>query len=298
MTAETTLFETTDELGDPPRHVHRLTVTDESEWRRLVERIQCAKSCLDRILNFRAEDEVTSEDRDWARQQRIDVEKAPIGTGITGFQFLRVVVGSFYEPSNNERVLTRVPSWSVIGWNRCRHKADDCAQAQCIREAKMDLGTVAGEGSAWWLSPLPLLEVHESHNRVEMHAKYFNEILVNLQVAPYPDPSTLRLRRVVGADCLLALTYTDPYGRSHTELLPFPELSIPVFERLGVNVRSWWLPWPSRATVRAIASSVADEARPRLRLRIALAFRPNRLRAELLKLVLHNKKYSATPRGF
>ncbi len=238
------------------KDVHVLRVNE--RWRQIIEPVTMLKERLDRVLNSNAWNagEVTSEDVEWAKREGFDLENSPSGTGVCPVRYARWIVGSSLQSGETmSSVLTRVPSWSAIGWRRRRHAAKDEADARS-RRARLDTDTAAGnDGTGDWLQPLPLVICGEGKHRAQMHALYFTDMLVNLRVQRLPATQSLRLRRVLGAPRLLALQHRKHDGRWMTSLLPFPELSQPLFEAIGVREpRGWWIAWPWHDVVRQVAA--------------------------------------------
>lgn len=282
-----TLVSTTERLGvtgGPQRVVYRLHV--ESPWRAVVEPITQLKQRLDCLLNRNAWEagEVSDANIAWGRQAGFPCTERPGGDGVCPNAFAEWIVGPFRTGLDNPAHwrLSRVPAWAAVGWRRDRHQAENAADAS-TRRAAIDAETVRQrDGTAYWLHPLPLVLCGEGKHRVELHTAYFDDLLVNLDVHALPAPARLRLKRVLGAPRVLALQCRDADGDWQTALLPFGELSRPLFEALGVPMaRGWWVALPWSAPVREIARRGTRLAPCPTPLRLALD--PTRLRSALLE---------------
>jgi hypothetical protein len=284
FSAAAKLVATTERLGSD-RIVHRLQA--EARWRALVEPVTKLKACLDRVLNVNAwrAGEVTEADIAIGRKAGFLCSEAPSGTGVDADVFAAWIVGPFRDrakPAEHQRRLSRVPSWSAIGWRRRRHRADDAAAAHRTR-ALLDDDTAAGsDGSGRWLRPLPLVICAEGKHRAEMHVEFFDDMLVNLDIDPLPEAKRMRLRHVFGASGVLALQHRGEHGRWDTALLPFPEMSRPLFVALGAGApRGWWIALPWSKSVQSIARAATrphSNATP-----LSLVVRPSTLRTTMLE---------------
>ena len=111
-------------------------------------------------------------------------------------------------------------------------------------------------------------------------------MLINLAVEYLPGPSDLRLKKVVGANKLLALQARDENGQWSTALLPFPALSWGVLRKYGVSPpRGFWLALPWHPVVRRLLefSRVNGGDPYRFGAASKVASRPWRLRQEALE---------------
>lgn len=277
-----TLVATTERLG-ADRAVHRLEAG--AAWRPLIEAITQLKVRLDRVLNRAAwlAGEVTADDIAWAAALGFECTEAPSGTGINPEAFLVWIVGPFRargEAPRSSPRLSRIPPWAAVGWQRRRHQAVDAVDAHA-RRAAIDADTIAqADGTGRWLRPLPLVICGEGKHRAQLHAQFFDDLLVNLEATDLPRPGDLRLRRVLGAPQLLALQCRGEDGWD-TALLPFPALSLPLFAALGVAPRGWWIAAPWSPALRTLLNRLRRKGpcpTP-----FALALRPARLRPALLE---------------
>lgn len=258
----------------------------DARWQGLITPVTKLKVRLDRVLNQRAwdADEVTADDLTWMVANGFRHAERPSGTGVDADVFAAWIVGPFRTRPGDGRKqqLARVPVWSTVGWRRRRHQAENLADA-CERRRALDDDTVAGlDGTARWIKPLPLVVCAEGKHRAEMHAEFFDDQLVNLDVDQLPDATNLRLKRVVGAPGMLALQCRSSEGWL-TALLPFAELSLPIFEAIGVpapdQVTGWWFATPWSTALCAIAQKIHSVQTSR----VGLAMKPWTIRYALMR---------------
>ena len=276
--------ETAERLGTGNRPVHALTAS--LEWRDLIEPVTRLKATLDRVLNELAwhQNEVTEADLKRCQELGFPYSDQPSGQGLCPNKFVKWILGPFSSQEDTSPIeLARVPSWSTVGWHRKRYQARNACEAQKKRKA-IDAKTIDGsDGTARWRSPVPLVTCGEGKNRAELHAKFFTDQLTNLGIDALPPIETLRLKRVVGTDKLVALQCWTPSAGWTTALLPFPELSLPIFEAIGVrrarsHLFGWWLVTPWCNQLKEIVGATDHPAAKR----VGLALRPARMRAAML----------------
>jgi hypothetical protein len=272
-----TLMACAERLGQTP--VHLLKVDE--RWTLIIDRITKFKERLDRVLNYNAwaAGEVTAEDQDWARRAGFEIDGPPSGEGVCPQRFAEWIVGPFRRSANWTTIssLSRIPSWSAVGWRRKRHIARDEAQAEAARQNLERRTAMGNDGTGYWLEPLPLVICGEGKHRAQMYAQYFPDMLINLRSHGLPAADDLRLRRVLGAPRLLALQHRSYSGDWETALLPFPEMSQPLFAAMGVHAPTgWWIPWPFGRSTRQLLNTLGVHP-------VSAAVHPDRLRSAVLR---------------
>jgi hypothetical protein len=165
--------------------------------------------------------------------------KKPAGTGIGTEQFARWIFGRFWY-RNHETELCEVPAWACIGWNRrqrARVSPDAAAAiAQDLNQQTLYRGHQRATGT--WFAPFPLVLIGEGKHRVDLFAEHDLHLLIRLTRSTLAPPTSLRLKRVLGCDDVVALECGDSSfcGGSHRcELLPLPDLAVPLLEAYGVR---------------------------------------------------------------
>lgn len=258
----------------------------DSSWKRVIEPITKFKECLDRVryCQDQGDNEVSRDDLAWINRYGLTAEELR-GITVDPNTFSRWIIGTLREAGDGAQQdyqLVRIPSWSAIGWWRKGYHAVDEQAAQACRD-QLDRATAEGkESMGYWLSPLLLVICGEGKNRTELHTRFFADMLINLRIEDLSAITELRLRYVLGTSQLLALQHRRPGGRWVTSLLPFPELSRPLFAALGGHVpRGWWIAWPWRRLVCQIAQDTRGSSLKASPLRLFLS--PSRLRSALLR---------------
>lgn len=214
----------------------------DERWREIIEPITLLKDAIDRVRHAEFGEKIAISNADSMLLKKHDIDAEELrkfekpGTGkITGpINFSHLIIGHFAGGWGSTINKVRIPPWSVLGWQRkylsnLNHTKNDAAE---YLKSRIELSQPVA--TATCIGGIPLFVSGEGKNRGTYHRRHNFDQLVNLRVASYPNASDLRLQRVALHPHLLVLHYYQNGIRS-SNLLPFPQLSMPILEAYGVK---------------------------------------------------------------
>lgn len=169
----------------------------------------------------------------------------PTGRGVPGATMLRWLLGPTFldrDAASLEPEVAVAPAWMCLGWNRKQRPRLSPGAATRLAEFLAQDTRSGGREKAigYWIRPFSLVLMAEGQNRIDVHAEHDLAVVMQLRQRHMPHADRLQLQAVFGTKSLVALHLSHGVdgGLTLTSLLPFPALSLPVFEAYGVRWRA------------------------------------------------------------
>lgn len=264
--------------------IHILAHGHDSQ-RHIAREIQALKLSLDIVLNSRAYAAglVREQDRAWACEMGFDLPAdGPYGNGMEPSTFNALLTGGFYDELLSRGVLSEGPPDSLIGWKRRTYDPVSPEQAAEIAAQLRTRVIVDFDGTGAVYEPLELVILGEGKHRYELHARHELPLLLYLETYRYPALERIRLRRVLGCEDMLHITYTRKDGKKEERLLPFADLSRRLLATIGIAVAGVWVPTPFSSAVRRVAEQQRQEPGAFRRM-LRMCLKPELLRKAVLR---------------
>lgn len=213
---------------------------NEKKWRPIVERITKLKDAIDFSSKWPDESKESIWVSDVLKNEGLSIDFiSNIGCRniiLMPGEFFKLIIGSYDYSKVISKTDIKIPSWSTIGWIRRDQYLKNIDIS--IEEARIKLDEITDPHTVCHttcIAGIPLLFAEEGKNRVFLQHRGSCFRQTTLTIINF-DFKNITLRRLAFQPDVLVLYNQNIKNTYHVQILPFAQLSEPLFFNLGIKL--------------------------------------------------------------